>query len=79
MAKLNLQEQTRSTRYGQSDEENFEDFVVKPSLKVSGRIVLLHLEQLVEYKDFHIGDQVVVAISKFNYTKKLIYGKIVAK
>ena len=50
MAKLNLQEQTRSTRYGQSDEENFEDFVVKPSLKVSGRIVLLPLEQLVEYR-----------------------------
>lgn len=30
-------------------------------------------------EDFHIGDQVIVAISKFNYTKKLIYGKIVAK
>ena len=40
---------------------------------------MLPLEQLVEYKDFHIGDQVIVAISKFNYTKKLIYGKIVAK
>lgn len=51
MAKLNLQEQIRSTRYGQSDEENFEDFVVKPSLKVSGKIVMLPLEQLVEYKD----------------------------
>ena len=30
-------------------------------------------------EDFHIGDQVIIAISKFNYTKKLIYGKIVAK
>ena len=30
-------------------------------------------------EDFHIDDQVIVAISKFNYTKKLIYGKIVAK
>lgn len=30
-------------------------------------------------EDFHIGDQVIVAISKFSYTKKLIYGKIVAK
>lgn len=30
-------------------------------------------------EDFCIGDQVIVAISKFNYTKKLIYGKIIAK
>ena len=30
-------------------------------------------------EDFHIGDQVIVAISKFNYTKKQIYGKILAK
>lgn len=30
-------------------------------------------------EDFHVGDQVIVAISKFNYSKKLIYGKIVAK
>lgn len=30
-------------------------------------------------EDFHIGDQVIVAITKFNYTKKQIYGKIVAK
>ena len=30
-------------------------------------------------EDFHIGDQVIVAISKFNYTKKQIYGKIIAK
>mgnify|MGYP000033071155 CR=1 FL=1 len=30
-------------------------------------------------EDFHIGDQVIVAISKFNYSKKQIYGKIVAK
>lgn len=47
----NLQEQIRSTRYGQTDEENIEDFIAKPSLKVSGRIVMLPLEQLVEYKD----------------------------
>ena len=51
MAKLSLQEQIRSTRYGQPDEENIEDFIAKPSLKVSGRIVMLPLEQLVEYKD----------------------------
>ncbi len=51
MAKLNLQEQIRSTRYDRSGEEDFEDFVAKPSLKVSGRIVMLPLEQLVEYKD----------------------------
>ena len=30
-------------------------------------------------KDFQIGDQVIVAITKYNYTKKQIYGKIVAK
>lgn len=29
--------------------------------------------------DFQIGDQVIVAITKYNYTKKQIYGKIVAK
>lgn len=29
--------------------------------------------------DFHIGDQVMVAITKYNYDKKLIYGKIIAK
>lgn len=51
MAKLNLQEQIRSTRYDRSGEEDFEDFVSKPSLKVSGRIVMLPLEQLVEYRD----------------------------
>lgn len=51
MAKLNLQEQIRSTRYDRSGEEDFEDFVSKPSLKVSGRIVMLPMEQLVEYRD----------------------------
>lgn len=30
-------------------------------------------------EDFHVGDQVIVAVTKFNYTKKQIYGKIVAK
>lgn len=30
-------------------------------------------------EDFHIGDQVIVAITKYNYTRKQIYGKIVAK
>lgn len=29
--------------------------------------------------DFHIGDQVIVVITKFNYDKKQVYGKIVAK
>ncbi len=51
MAKLSLQEQIRSTRYGQPDEEIIEEFIAGPSLKVSGRIVMLPLEQLVEYKD----------------------------
>ncbi len=30
-------------------------------------------------EDFQIGDQVIVAITQFNYTKKQVYGKIVAK
>lgn len=30
-------------------------------------------------EDFLIGDKVIVAVTKFNYTKKQIYGKIVAK
>lgn len=30
-------------------------------------------------EDFEIGDQVIVVITKFNYTKKQVYGKIVAK
>ena len=30
-------------------------------------------------EDFRIGDQVIVAVTKFNYTRKLVYGKIVAK
>lgn len=30
-------------------------------------------------EDFHVGDQVIIAITKYNYTKKQIYGKIVAK
>ena len=30
-------------------------------------------------EDFQIGDQVIVAITKFNYAKKQVYGKIVAK
>ncbi len=29
--------------------------------------------------DFQVGDQVIVAITKFNYTKKQIYGKIMAR
>ena len=29
--------------------------------------------------DFQIGDQVIVAVTKFNYTKKVIFGKIVAR
>lgn len=51
MARLNLQEQIKSTRYGQSDGEDFENIIARPSPKVSGRIFLLPLEQLVEYKD----------------------------
>lgn len=51
MAKLDLQKQISSTRYGQSDNEDFDDFIKKPSLNISGRIVMLPLEQLVEYKD----------------------------
>lgn len=51
MAKLNLQEQIQATHYGQTDSEEFEDFTAKPSPKVSGRVFLLPLEQLVEYKD----------------------------
>lgn len=30
-------------------------------------------------EDFQIGDQVIVAITKYNYTRKQIYGKIIAK
>lgn len=30
-------------------------------------------------EDFNIGDQVIVAITRFNYSKKQVYGKIVAK
>lgn len=30
-------------------------------------------------EDFNIGDQVIVAITKYDYAKKLVYGKIVAK
>lgn len=30
-------------------------------------------------EDFRIGDQVIVAITKYNYEKKQVYGKIVAK
>jgi len=30
-------------------------------------------------EDFEIGDQVIVAITKFNYSNKQVYGKIVAK
>lgn len=30
-------------------------------------------------EDFHVGDQVIVVVTKFNYAKKQIYGKIVAK
>lgn len=51
MAKLSLQEQIRSTRYGKSEDEDFEDFIATSSPKVSGRIVILPIEQLVEYKD----------------------------
>ncbi len=29
--------------------------------------------------DFHIGDQVIIVVTKFAYSKKQIYGKIVAK
>ena len=30
-------------------------------------------------EDFNVGDQVIVVITKFNYTNKQVYGKIVAK
>ncbi len=30
-------------------------------------------------KDFDIGDKAIVAITKYDYTKKLVYGKIIAK
>lgn len=30
-------------------------------------------------ENFQIGDQVIVAVTQFNYTKKQVYGKIVAK
>ena len=30
-------------------------------------------------EDFDIGDQVIVVITKYDYTRKLVYGKIVAK
>ncbi len=30
-------------------------------------------------EDFNIGDQVIVAITQYDYTRKLVYGKIVAK
>lgn len=29
--------------------------------------------------DFHIGDQVIIVITRYNYIKKQIYGKIIAK
>ncbi len=51
MAKLNLQEQINTTRYRQPEDDDFADFVVKPIQKASGKIILLPLEQLVEYKD----------------------------
>lgn len=46
-----LQEQIRSTRYGKSEDEDFEDFIATSSPKVSGKIIVLPIEQLVEYKD----------------------------
>lgn len=30
-------------------------------------------------EDFKVGDQVIVAVTKYDYAKKLVYGKIVAK
>lgn len=51
MAKLNLTEQIKSTHYGTNDIEEFEDIVANPSPKVSSKIFMLPLEQLVEYKD----------------------------
>ena len=53
MAKLNLQEQIKATKYHQSDaDETFEDFIVtNPVRRSSGNIVMLSLNQLVEYKD----------------------------
>ena len=30
-------------------------------------------------EDFDIGDQVIVVIPKYDYERKLVYGKIVAK
>lgn len=30
-------------------------------------------------EDFDIGDQVIVVITKYDYARKLVYGKIVAK
>ena len=30
-------------------------------------------------EDFRIGDRVIIAVTKYSYTKKLVYGKILAK
>ncbi len=44
-----------------------------------------HLDCLCVYspnhsdEEFHIDDQVIVVVTKFNYSKKQVYGKIVAK
>lgn len=52
MAKLNLQEQIRATSYRKQDDESFEDFIIaNPVRRPSGNIVMLPLNQLVEYKD----------------------------
>ena len=52
MAKMNLQEQISSTSYRQSSCEDFEDFITQPIQKISdSRIIMLPIDQLVEYKD----------------------------
>ena len=53
MAKLNLQEQIKATKYRQWDtDETFEDFIIPTPLRRSSEnIVMLPLNQLAEYRD----------------------------
>lgn len=53
MAKLNLQEQIKATKYRQPDaDETFEDFIIPtPERRPSENIVMLPLSQLAEYRD----------------------------
>ena len=51
MGKMNLREQINSTSYKNPSGEDFEDFIAKPVQTTFGRIVMLPIDRLVEYKD----------------------------